>query len=154
MRKYKILVADDDEDDYSMIYYAFKEIGSEYFIERVSDGEQLLSHLNFCDTENTRLPDLILLDINMPRVDGVKALGIIKANSKFANVPVLMYSTCGDEKVKKQCAALGANGFATKDCSNDKTNALVNAISLYLISNREMPHSPFIFNSMPLHFKN
>jgi two-component system response regulator len=147
MRKYNILVADDDDDDFCIIDQAFKELGSEYFLERVDNGCKLLELLQRKQGAKEIFPDLILLDINMPKVDGMQALKTIRETPALTNVPVLMYTTAVCQEQVSSCLAIGANGFINKDCSEENTKAMVNGLSVYLQMISELPGSNFIYNS-------
>lgn len=144
MYKFRILAADNYEGDFNMIYHAIRELNSEFLIERVNNKDQLLSCLNSADENN--FPDLILLDINMPKKDAIKALKILKQEPRFSELPVVMYIPANKLRIAAECFKLGANAFVTKDDSVDKTQALVKAISLYLKTTTDTPYSPFTFN--------
>jgi CheY-like chemotaxis protein len=86
----KILLADDDEDDRSFFAKALKEIPIQTHLLTVDDGQELMEHL----FENTdRLPDVLFLDLNMPRKNGFECLSEIKQNKKLNQFPVIMFST-------------------------------------------------------------
>jgi DNA-binding response OmpR family regulator len=88
--KIRILLADDDRDDRFLFQEALSEIDIETTLETVHDGEQLLKYLND-NTEN--LPDVLFLDLNMPRINGFECLSEIKITDKIKEIPVIMFST-------------------------------------------------------------
>lgn len=112
-----ILMADDDEDDLMLTRDAFLEnrFGNE--LKFVRNGEELMDYLNHrgvYNAENAPLPDIILLDLNMPRKDGRESLKEIKSSSKFKSIPVVILTTSkADEDVLKSYE-LGVNSFITK----------------------------------------
>jgi CheY-like chemotaxis protein len=93
MKKFRIIVADDDQDDFNTIREAFQAVSRNYELEYLWNGKLLLDQLNLTAKEQQDLPHLILLDINMPKMDGIEALGKIKADPALCKIPVLMYST-------------------------------------------------------------
>ena len=80
---------------------------------RTSNGEQLLIKLHALETEH-QLPHLIILDINMPRMDGIETLRKIKLTKNLSFIPVFIYSTSNSVEQMKKCYALGADLFVTK----------------------------------------
>jgi CheY-like chemotaxis protein len=88
--KIQILLADDDKDDCFLFREALSELPVPTDLETVYDGEQLMDYLN----EHTgKLPDVLFLDLNMPRKNGFECLSEIKHNDKLKELPVVMFST-------------------------------------------------------------
>lgn len=87
-----ILYVDDDPDDLAMLREAIHEVGSDYQIQEAFDGVHALQLLRQMADEG-RLPCLIVLDINMPRMDGKQTLVAIQNNDMLAAVPVVLFST-------------------------------------------------------------
>jgi CheY-like chemotaxis protein len=85
-----ILLADDDYDDRNFFSDALKQLSSPTNLKVVPDGEKLMELLT---GESTDLPDVLFLDINMPRKGGFECLSEIKANPKLKDIPVIMFST-------------------------------------------------------------
>jgi CheY-like chemotaxis protein len=142
MTKFRILVADDDEDDYFIIREAFDELVP-HEINHVYDGQQLLEYLGHQLELNQSFPDLILLDINMPKMDGVKTLEYIKSSEIFSHIPIVMYSTSSDHLQKKACNELGANGFISKGHNHGEIIDFVRGINLFLEELRSDPRKKF-----------
>src|SRR5690554_3368104 len=88
-----ILLAEDDPDDQMFVRQAFMKMRASSRLLMVSDGEELLDYLNrrgaFTDQERYPWPDLILLDLNMPRMDGRKALRQIRSDKTLRKIPVV-----------------------------------------------------------------
>jgi CheY-like chemotaxis protein len=131
-KKFVILVADDDSDDFNNLNQAFDDLGYNHQLEHVYDGQQLLNRLITQFQEQHSFPDLVLLDINMPKVNGLQALKKIRAMDVFANVPVLMHSTCSYRPQVAACYAMGANGFLSKGSSYSAILSLVKEIVSFL----------------------
>src|SRR5690349_20171020 len=95
-QKYCILVADDDTDDQFMLKEAFSSLNFDKEIRTVENGEELLDYLNLKGKYNDSalpVPKLILLDLNMPKIDGRQCLRLIKANADFCKIPIIIFST-------------------------------------------------------------
>lgn len=88
--KLNILLADDDQDDRDFFKQALNELSIATNFTAVNDGEQLIKHLSGIQDV---FPDIIFLDINMPRKNGIECLSEIKQNAKWCNIPVVMFST-------------------------------------------------------------
>ncbi|KOS04879.1 transcriptional regulator [Flavobacterium akiainvivens] len=106
-----IMLADDDEDDRLFFEEAFEEVKIKYEISSFSDGEQLMAHLN--NTENA-LPDIIFLDLNMPRKSGMECLKEIRANDRLKRISVAIYSTSSSEQDIEDTFVAGANVYIRK----------------------------------------
>lgn len=98
MRKYnrpiRILVAEDDEDDVSFISDAFKKLKILNNVKFVENGEELLNYLR----STKKKPDIIFLDLNMPIVNGIQALKIIKKDNILKKIPVIALTTSKNQK--------------------------------------------------------
>jgi len=86
----KILLADDDHDDCMFFKKALEELDPSAKLEFVNDGDLLMIYL---EKPLQELPDVIFLDINMPRKNGIECLSELKKNEKLKNIPVVMFST-------------------------------------------------------------
>lgn len=105
-----ILLIDDDADDSELFFDALQEVAPGIRFHRAPDG---LGGLAFLAEADLR-PDLIMLDINMPRMDGWECLGRLKSLPATAAIPVIMYSTSSLQREKELAEKLGAAGFITK----------------------------------------
>jgi two-component system response regulator len=109
----KILVVDDDEEDRFIIQDGFTEVGAEDIVHFEENGEKALQYLE--DSYNQKdLPSLIILDLNMPRLNGTQTLRAIKSDDRFNNIRVLIYSTSLNKIEKEQCMLLGAEEYIIK----------------------------------------
>jgi CheY-like chemotaxis protein len=98
-----ILIVDDDNDDLEMLNEAFKEHASKCRVEFAYDGEQALERLEQLQQQGA-LPCLIVLDVNMPKLNGVATLQSIRATELTKDIPVVIFSTASER---------GAKGFYT-----------------------------------------
>ena len=108
-----VWVVDDDADDQFLIETAFKEVIYPLTIKQLSDGDELIPHLQEAPT----LPKLILLDLNMQRKNGFEVLAEIRSIPSYRKLPVVVLTTSSSEDDKQKSLALGANGFLTKPFS-------------------------------------
>lgn len=108
----KILIADDEHKIVMTLEYAFRKAGYEIFIAR--DGSEVL------DILKTQIPDIILLDIMMPNLDGYTTLSEIKKNKNLEHVKVIFLSAKTGENDIKKGLDLGADAYVTKPYSIKK----------------------------------
>jgi CheY-like chemotaxis protein len=117
-KPFHIIVADDDDDDQFIIKEAIKEFNNHQIqVTSVYDGSQLIDCLNkkgLFAKENLGKTDLILLDINMPILNGLEALSKIKSDKTMKDIPVYMISTMRTIEKMDACLSLGASNFYSK----------------------------------------
>lgn len=106
-----IMLADDDEDDRLFFKEAFDEVKVEHSITTFIDGVQLMNHL--MQAENP-LPDIIFLDLNMPRKSGIECLREIRADNRLKEITVAIYSTSSSEQDIEDTFVSGANVYIRK----------------------------------------
>jgi CheY-like chemotaxis protein len=111
-----ILLADDEEDDRLLFVDALNELKIKTIIQTVNDGVELMEHLN--NTDNT-LPQLIFLDLNMPRKNGLECLKEIKASDRLSDITIAIFSTSMSENDIEQTLINGANVYINKPNSFD-----------------------------------
>ena len=111
-----ILLADDDPEDREIISEALQQVDDKAVLNLVENGEQVLLSLDKNGTSPT-LPCLIILDLNMPKLNGTETLRILKTEDRFKNIPVIIYSTSINPLEKEKCMKLGAHSYLTKPVS-------------------------------------
>jgi CheY-like chemotaxis protein len=104
-----VLMVDDDDDDCMLARHAFEACGAPGAFECVGDGMALLDYLS-----RSPLPALILLDINMPIMDGFEVLEEIKLIPAFQDIPIVVVTTSREEDDIDKSRRLGADAFFTK----------------------------------------
>lgn len=117
-----IYLADDDDDDRTMFSEALHEIDSTVVLTQTKDGKQLMEILS---DDPDPLPEVIILDINMPKVDGFECLEQIKQNANLKKLPVIMLSTSTDPDTIDKALELGATAYAVKPSSFDGLKSLI-----------------------------
>ncbi len=117
-----VLIVDDNGADIELIMLAFEESGLQAFIVTAQDGHMALEQLANCR------PDLILLDINMPRIDGFELLAEIRGNRQLAGMPVIMMSSSSSAIDQARAKKLGANRYWVKPTRFSDWVALVGSL--------------------------
>ncbi|MDQ6993576.1 MAG: response regulator [Mariprofundus sp.] len=143
--KITIVMADDDYDDQLLVADAFEELKLESRLDMVNDGEALLNYLRrqgkYVDLIDEKLPGLILLDLNMPRMDGRQALTEIRADAQLRRIPVVLLTTSEAESDLLQGYDLGANSYVVKPVNFDDLVAIIAHITTYWCSIVTLPSS-------------
>lgn len=138
-----ILVADDDADDRMLIEDAFSESKLQNPLHFVEDGEQLLSYLkregDYADMKGKPYPGVILLDLNMPKMDGRTALAKIKEEEALCRIPIIILTTSKAEEDILRTYNLGVNSFITKPVTFDGLVDVVRSIGQYWIEIVALP---------------
>ena len=110
-----VLMADDDAEDCMLATEAFAESGADAAFACVEDGVELMDYLaERSSSKSSALPDLILLDLNMPRKDGRKALVEIKSEPALRHIPIVILTTSREERDITLTMNAGAKSFITK----------------------------------------
>ena len=116
-----VLMADDDPEDCMLATEAFIKSGAEAAFSCVLDGVELMAYLSERSShEEQGLPALILLDLSMPRKDGMRALIEIKSNPALQHIPVVILTTSAEQTEADATMKAGAESFFTKPATFDK----------------------------------
>lgn len=138
-----LLLAEDDADDREMIREAFFDSRLRNEMHEVVDGEQLLAYLRrehgYESLRDQPLPGLILLDLNMPRLDGREALEIIKRDPVLRKIPVVVLTTSQSEEDVLRSYDTGANSFITKPVTFPALVEVVKVLGKYWVDIVELP---------------
>jgi two-component system response regulator len=134
-----ILIAEDDDDDTALLKYAFKEVGIINPLCFVEDGEELLEFLKSAEAGKVKMPGLIFLDLNMPKIGGHEALKLMKENLLWKDIPVLVFSTSDFKDDIKQVYALGAASYIVKPLRYSNLLTLAKVIKDYWIDSVTLP---------------
>lgn len=113
MKKYSVLIAEDDNDDWELTREAFLSSNLYDAIVRVENGEELISYLNK-NKNKSFFPDFILSDLNMPRLNGLQALSQIKNDPALSDTPVIIYTSSHSKQEEKLSYNHGAHLFISK----------------------------------------
>ena len=132
-----ILMADDDEDDRDLTRDALADVNGVDHMEFVADGQELLDYLRQSGTSGSPdaarrpRPSLILLDLNMPRMDGREALAEIKADAELRRIPIVVLTTSRDDQDIRRVYDLGANTYITKPVTGSKLHDVLERVAEY-----------------------
>ena len=107
-----ILIGEDDIDDKEILEEIFSSMDSLIKLTFINDGQKLVSFLENATLEN--LPGLIILDYNMPHLNGAEILRSIQQNEKVKNIPKIIWSTANADGFKNICLQLGAREYLVK----------------------------------------
>ncbi len=107
-----ILLADDNPEDQTFIRDAFTYVKANIELKVLDSGVELLKHLEIISDED--LPSLIVLDYNMPKLNGAEVLKILLADDRFKNIPKIILSTSYYQLHIDHCIKIGANGYLIK----------------------------------------
>ena len=111
MERRKILLADDDGDDRLIFTQVFDQLGrTNAALDVVENGLEVIDFLNGIKDDST-LPNLIILDHNMPKMNGKQALHYLKSSQRYKNITVIIYSTYNDTPFMEECGKLGASSI-------------------------------------------
>ncbi|GAB3956419.1 response regulator [Spirosoma harenae] len=135
MKTFNVLIVDDDEDDQFLIKAAFEKDSHQYNLRFASDGTDVLQNIE----SPQLLPDLILLDLNMPIIDGFEVLKQLKSSSLYQHVPIVVLTTSTDEQDINRSYKLGANTFISKPMSHQALVDLAEQIRLYWFTLAKIP---------------
>jgi CheY-like chemotaxis protein len=111
-----ICLADDDPDDREMLLEAFQKLTDSHHIKTVINGKELIEFLSLMD--DSELPCLIVLDYNMPGMDGKQILTYLQNSNRYHHIPKVIYSTSNSFRDRKDFLAIGASEFLTKAVSH------------------------------------
>ncbi len=106
MAKKKILVVDDEAELVGMVKMRLE--ANQYEVITAFDGQEAL------DTARREKPDLILLDLMLPKIDGYKVCGLLKADTRFRTIPIILFTARAQDSDKKMAEETGANAYITK----------------------------------------
>jgi CheY-like chemotaxis protein len=124
-----ILYADDDIDDRTWVGEACKTINKALQVHFVETGRQVLDYLN---KKLGPLPGLIVLDLNMPEIDGRQTLQLLKANESYQHIPVVIVTTSINKIDQEVCKRLGAALFLTKPDTHKEWQNIVKQLEVFI----------------------
>jgi two-component system response regulator len=138
-----ILLVEDNPDDEALTLRAFKKNNISNEVVIVRDGEEALEYLfgvGRYEARDTEIqPQLVLLDLQLPKLDGPEVLRRIRADERTALLPVVILTTSREQRDITNCYASGANGYTCKPMAFDEFSEAVKHISLYWLALNETP---------------
>jgi CheY-like chemotaxis protein len=138
-----IVMAEDDADDRLLVKDAMAECGLEADLRFVENGEELLDYLQrrgqYSSLANSPRPGLILLDLNMPKMDGREVLRAIKGDNDLRRIPVVVLTTSRADTDIESIYGLGASSFISKPVSFDSLVSVLRVLGQYWFNTVELP---------------
>lgn len=135
-----ILLVEDNEGDIILTLEAFNDVKLKNTVSVVRDGEEAVQYLNQEGSFQDAIPpDFILLDINLPKMDGKEVLAYIKHHDRFKAIPVVMLTTSSSEKDIKDAYSGFANCYITKPVDFEKFIQVIRSIEDFWISIVQLP---------------
>lgn len=131
MNKRYILWADDDMDDLMLMHHVLQDIGQDYAISEVGNGQEALEFLEMAKQQNN-LPALIILDMNMPILNGKETLTVIKKDEALKNIPLVFFTTSNSELDKMYCKRFGVEMITKPPQYGSLKDAVRRLLDIYL----------------------
>jgi len=142
--KKTILLAEDNPDDVLLTERAFKKSNILNELIIVRDGVEALNYLfaegKYKERDSSIMPELILLDLKMPKLDGLQVLKRIREDERTKQLPVVILTTSKEEKDIVNSYCLGANSYITKPVDFDQFIEAVNQLGLYWLVLNQAPN--------------
>jgi len=136
-----ILLVEDSSGDVRLMQEALREANAHVVLNVVSDGVEAMQFLRLeGDYALAPRPDLILLDLNLPKIDGRKVLALIKGDEGLKTIPTLVLTTSQSEADIVMCYELQANCFLNKPVQLEEFYQLVGSISDFWLNRVSLPH--------------
>jgi two-component system response regulator len=130
-----ILLVEDDDDDAELAVRAFQEAKVKYPLARVHDGVEALDYLfargNYSGRDAHDLPVFVLLDLNIPKISGLKVLEAIRADKGTRHLPVIVLSSSGEERDRLGAYNHFANSYVVKPLDYDQFISAMQQLSIY-----------------------
>lgn len=139
--QHTLLIIEDNPDDVELTMLALEQANMEENIVIATDGAEAIDYL-FSDTTSHPLPDLILLDLQLPKVSGLEVLQRIRSDAKTKMLPIVILTTSNEEVDRLQGYSLGCNSYIRKPVNYDEFVNVIQQMGLYwLILNSPPPLS-------------
>jgi CheY-like chemotaxis protein len=139
-----LLHVEDDPNDVLLLQRAFRKANAALNIQSVTDGDKAVAYLSgaaeFADREKYPLPNMVLLDLKMPRKSGLEVLAWIRAEQKLRRLIVIIFTSSKHDEDVNKAYDLGANSYLVKPVGFDMLVDLCKALHQYWLTTNERPH--------------
>ena len=139
-----VLYVEDSADDFLLLKLASRKCGTPFSLQRANDGEEAIAYLSgtgdCTDRDEHPLPDLVLLDLKMPRLDGFEVLQWLRANPDTRSLPVVVLAGSSFRADVRRALELGANSYATKPATFNELEVLVDRIANVWLAQEKALH--------------
>lgn len=131
-----ILMVEDDDGHARLVERGLRKVGLINPIHRVADGQEALDYLlgegEYAGRNNPLAPHIVLLDINLPRVDGIEVLERVKTSERLRSIPVIMLTSTDTQAEIDRCYKLGANGYVAKPVDITRLGEKLKRLGMFL----------------------
>jgi CheY-like chemotaxis protein len=138
-----VLYVEDSPDDFLLFKLASKKCGTPFSLQHAADGEQAIAYLSgteaYVDREEFPFPDLVLLDLKMPRLDGFEVLHWIRTNPSTKTLPVVVLAGSSFRADIRRALELGANSYAAKPAKFEELQVLIDQIADVWLAHEKVP---------------
>jgi CheY-like chemotaxis protein len=139
-----ILVVEDNPDDLALTLRALRKVGLDSRIEVLRDGAELLAYLygegGGAAVRPARQPHLILMDLKMPKYDGLELLERLKGDARTKSIPVVVLTSSAERSDIRRAYLLGANSYVVKPVEFEQFARTVQQVGLYWLGFNQTPH--------------
>lgn len=126
----KILVVDDDVEDHLILQEYFAAAGLDNTVNYKENGEEALAYLKALPSMG--LPSLIVLDLNMPLLNGIQTLTLLKENNNLKDISVVICTTSSNEIEREKCLSLGASDYIVKPFNWEQGMLMIDRIKKFI----------------------
>src|ERR1051325_8315638 len=138
-----ILHVEDDPNDALLFQHACRKAGVSFDLQAVSDGDEAIAYLrgteSFSDRQKHPMPELVLLDLKMPRLSGFDVLAWLRGNTPFDKLPVIVLTSSNHEADIKRAYDLGANSYLVKPVGFEALVEVAKTIHDYWLNINQRP---------------
>ena len=142
-RRTIVIIAEDDPDDRLLIKDALKQACQTVEVHFVQDGAEMLDYLyhrgKYLDVEKSPQPELVMLDLNMPKKGGMEVLEEIKTDAALKSIPVVVLTTSRSPEHVSRSYELGGNGFITKPETYTELVEIMQSLERYWFKTVKLP---------------
>jgi CheY-like chemotaxis protein len=144
----RLLLVDDDENDAELLRLALVEAGFTHPVTHFRNGAIALEYFKYTKATGAMVPHLILLDLNMPLIDGVRALHRLREVSSFRDLPVIILTGVDDAEKRREVAKLGIFRYLVKQADNTNVISALDAFIGFYNHEDDLPparqNAPFV----------
>lgn len=142
-QKADILLIEDNIDDADLTIRALKKNNTVFSLIHLKDGEEALDYIfckgNFANRDSNDLPKIIILDLKMPKIDGIEVLNKLKSDLRTKIIPVIVLTSSNQTKDIQECYRLGANSYIVKPVEFEGFVSTISNIGHYWLAQNQSP---------------